>query len=64
MEIAQKEESYGFEILHGVLSDQKNKIAPLTKFLIPPPSPLTKTYLRVNLTYPPESGLPILSYSF
>ena len=38
LQIAQKVLSYDFENLHGVLSDQKNKIAPFTTILIPPPS--------------------------
>ena len=37
--IAQKEVSYDFEILHGVLSNQNNKIAPFKKNWYPPFTP-------------------------
>ena len=36
----------GSEILHAALRNQKNKIAPLNKFVIPP----TMIYLAVNFT--------------
>jgi hypothetical protein len=52
---AQKEVSYNFEILHVVLSYQKNIIGIFFTNLIPPLSHPTMVCFGVNLTYPPES---------
>ena len=48
--IAHRELSYYFEILHGFLSDQNNKIATLQKSDTPPLPP-TMIYLGVNSTF-------------